>query len=201
MSMKRYQLARIGSLYFTRAALPGPQGVAVVRLLIDTGSTFTVVPVEVLEAVGCSPATTKEHVRIATASGYLIALRVSVRRPAARLLPRLLRQRANLQTPNQPRFQRAQERGRVQRLVRAHFTFGTPRSLQILLARLSSISLCLGTAERVFLLRLCHQECLRPSRSNSQPCLRRCRRSSSLFILRWALPQNPRQQPQVPRGD
>ena len=42
-----------------------------------------------------------------------------------------------------------------------HF-LGTPRSLQIFLARRSSISRCLGTAERLFSVGLCHQECRPP---------------------------------------
>jgi len=37
---------------------------------------------------------------------------------------------------------------------------GTPRSLQILLARISTISLCLGTADLLFNDGLYHQECL-----------------------------------------
>ena len=48
------------------------------RLLVDTGSVYTVLPVEVLESVSCSPAATTEHVRLITGSGYLIAPRVRV---------------------------------------------------------------------------------------------------------------------------
>jgi len=48
----------------------------VVRLLVDTGSAYTILPVEVLESIGCSPAVSIEHVRIITGSGYLIAPKV-----------------------------------------------------------------------------------------------------------------------------
>ncbi len=50
-----------------------------------------------------------------------------------------------------------------------YFTGGTPRSLQILLARTSTISLCLGTADLLFNDGLYHQECFAPSLTNSQP--------------------------------
>jgi len=47
-------------------------------LLIDTGSNYTVAPVETLEAIGCSPAASQDHVRITTADGVLIAPRVRI---------------------------------------------------------------------------------------------------------------------------
>jgi predicted aspartyl protease len=40
--------------------------------LIDTGSNYTVVPNELLEAIGCSPAVSHDHVRIMTANGVVI---------------------------------------------------------------------------------------------------------------------------------
>ena len=76
--MARYLLERVGSLLLTKAAVSGPAGVNVVRLLVDTGSVYTILPMEVLEVVGCSPAVSVEHVRIITGSGYLIAPKVRV---------------------------------------------------------------------------------------------------------------------------
>jgi aspartyl protease family protein len=76
--MRRYRLPQIGDLYFTHAAVRGPSGVSVLRLLVDTGSTYTILPVEVLEALGCDPTASKARERIATASGYLLAPRVAV---------------------------------------------------------------------------------------------------------------------------
>jgi len=78
--MRRYQPERSGSLLITRGAITGPQGTKVLRLLIDTGSSYTVIPVEALEAIGCSPAVSQEHVRIFTGSGALIVPLVSVDR-------------------------------------------------------------------------------------------------------------------------
>lgn len=76
--MKRYRVDRIGNLLFTRAAVHGPGGTKVVRLLVDTGSSFTILPVEVLEAIGCAPATSRESARLITGNGIVIAPRVSV---------------------------------------------------------------------------------------------------------------------------
>jgi len=76
--MTRYLLERVGSLLLTKAAVSGPAGVKVVRLLVDTGSVYTILPVEVLESVDCSPAASTAHVRLITGSGYLIAPKVQV---------------------------------------------------------------------------------------------------------------------------
>jgi predicted aspartyl protease len=76
--MTRYPLERVGSLLLTKAAVSGPAGVKVIRLLIDTGSVYTVLPVEVLESIGCSPAVSPDHVRLVTGSGYIIAAQVQV---------------------------------------------------------------------------------------------------------------------------
>jgi len=56
----------------------GPDGTKVVRLLSDTGASFTVLPVEVLEAIGCSPAASGDRVRLIPGNGIVIAPRVLV---------------------------------------------------------------------------------------------------------------------------
>ncbi len=66
--MTRYPLEHAGKLLLTKAAISGPAGVRVVRLLVDTGSTYTILPAEVLESVGCSPASSTDHVRLAVAN-------------------------------------------------------------------------------------------------------------------------------------
>lgn len=71
-------MEQIGYLLLTKAAVCGPAGVRIVRLLVDTGSAYTIMPLEVLESIGCSPALSAERVRIITGSGYLIAPRVQV---------------------------------------------------------------------------------------------------------------------------
>ena len=76
---RSYTLTRSGSLLLARAAVTGPAGTKVINLLVDTGSTYTIFPVEVLESIGISPAKSEEHERIATGSGYIIAPKVRVR--------------------------------------------------------------------------------------------------------------------------
>lgn len=76
---RSYTLTRTGRLLIARAAVTGPAGTKVINLLVDTGSTFTILPVEVLESIGLSPAESKEHERIATGSGYIIAPKLRVR--------------------------------------------------------------------------------------------------------------------------
>ena len=76
--MTSYRVSRIGNLLVTRGAVHGAGGTKVVRLLVDTGSSFTILPVEVLAAIECDPATSKDHVRLITGNGVVIAPRVPV---------------------------------------------------------------------------------------------------------------------------
>ena len=75
---RSYTLTRIGNLLFTRAAVSGPAGTKIIHLLIDTGSSYTILPVEVLESIGLSPAESRQHQRILTGSGYIIAPKLKV---------------------------------------------------------------------------------------------------------------------------
>jgi predicted aspartyl protease len=49
--MTRYPVEQVGSLLLTKAAVSGPAGMKVVRLLVDTGSVYTILPVQVLESI------------------------------------------------------------------------------------------------------------------------------------------------------
>ena len=71
-----HKLIRHGRLLLCYASVEGPFGTHDGTLLVDTGSNYTVVSVEVLERIGCSPAASREHVRILTGSGVLVAPRV-----------------------------------------------------------------------------------------------------------------------------
>src|SRR5215475_6667377 len=62
----------------TRAAVTGPGGTKAINLLGDTGSSFTILPLEVLESIGLSPAESQEHQRILTLTGYIIAPKVQI---------------------------------------------------------------------------------------------------------------------------
>lgn len=61
-----------------RVFIEGASGRAYPKLLIDTGSAYTLISQEILESVGCSPAAAKRKQRIITGSGYEIVPVVSV---------------------------------------------------------------------------------------------------------------------------
>lgn len=66
--MKIYRPHRFGELMVTKAYIRGPKGTATPRLLIDTGSTYTVIAPAILRSIGCDPATATQTVRIFTGS-------------------------------------------------------------------------------------------------------------------------------------
>ncbi len=58
----------------TRAAATGPNGGAVVmRLLVDTGASYTIVPVEAVERIGCDTHHPLDTIRIVAANGIMIS--------------------------------------------------------------------------------------------------------------------------------
>lgn len=71
--MKTYRLANAGTLLITKAAIAGPDSIKILNLLVDTGSSYTIIPVEALESCGCSPTEAKKHLRIVTGSGFVVA--------------------------------------------------------------------------------------------------------------------------------
>jgi len=70
--MKIYKAQRSGKLLIVKAYIKGNDAEHYPRLLIDTGSTYTIIAQEILEAIGCSPATPIQRERITTANGYII---------------------------------------------------------------------------------------------------------------------------------
>lgn len=75
---KIYKLEKQGNLLTTRGFLEGDQGKAYPKLLVDTGSAYTIISQELLEFVGSSPAAASKRQRIITGSGYEIVPVVSV---------------------------------------------------------------------------------------------------------------------------
>lgn len=75
--MKRrrvYRLQRQGALWVTRAALSGVDGrVIMLRLLVDTGASFTIIPLEVAERLGCDLQHPLRKIRMVAANGVFIA--------------------------------------------------------------------------------------------------------------------------------
>ena len=55
-----------------RTFIEGPSGKAYPKLLLDTGSAYTIVSQEILDVIGCSPAQSEKKQRIITGSGYEI---------------------------------------------------------------------------------------------------------------------------------
>lgn len=77
-AMKSYKLERHGCLFMTRAFIRGESGKAYPKLLIDTGSAYTILSQEILEYIGSSSATATKKQRIITGSGYEIVPVIAV---------------------------------------------------------------------------------------------------------------------------
>jgi len=73
-----YKAEKKGALLSIRAFIEDTAGKAYPRLLLDTGSAYTLISQEILESIGCSPALPKRTQRIITGSGYEIVPIVSV---------------------------------------------------------------------------------------------------------------------------
>ncbi len=76
--MRVYKAEKRGALLLIRAFIEGISGKAYPKLLLDTGSAYTLISQEILESIGCSPALPKRTQRIITGSGYEIVPVVSV---------------------------------------------------------------------------------------------------------------------------
>jgi len=76
--VKSYRLEKHWQLLFTRYAIKGNQGIITLRLLIDTDSTYTIMPVEAIEAIGYNPTSAQNKVRIITASSFVVAPKIKV---------------------------------------------------------------------------------------------------------------------------
>jgi predicted aspartyl protease len=76
--MKIYRAEKRGPLLLVRAFVEGPSGKAYPKLLLDTGSAYTLISQEILESIGCSPALPKRTQRIITGSRYEIVPVISV---------------------------------------------------------------------------------------------------------------------------
>ncbi|MCD5408183.1 aspartyl protease family protein [Candidatus Bipolaricaulota bacterium] len=76
---KSYKLHRQGNLLILRAAVGGIDGsVVVLRLLLDTGASYTMLPVEAVEAIGCDTHHPLRRAHIITANGVIVAPVVAV---------------------------------------------------------------------------------------------------------------------------
>ena len=78
--MKTYKTELHGRLLIVRSFVEGVGGKEYPKLLIDTGSVYTILSQEILEFIGCSPTTTTRKQHIVTGSGYEIVPVVSVKK-------------------------------------------------------------------------------------------------------------------------
>lgn len=74
--MTTYPLTKTGSLLYTNAAVKGKNGIFHIKLLVDTGSTYTIMPWGHLAMSGLEPSLNIDSIQITTASGIIIAPRV-----------------------------------------------------------------------------------------------------------------------------
>lgn len=76
---KSYRVQRQGNLLWVRGAVSGNDGsVIVVRLLVDTGSSFTVLPTRVVESLGCNLRKPLRNIATVGASSIINAPMVTV---------------------------------------------------------------------------------------------------------------------------
>jgi predicted aspartyl protease len=78
--VKRYRFERWQNLIIIQAAIEGERQVRTVRLLVDTGSTYTVVSWQRLQNLGYDPATSRERRQIFTVDSMIMVPRVRLRR-------------------------------------------------------------------------------------------------------------------------
>ena len=76
--MRTYKVEKRGPLFLVKAFVEGAEGRAYPTLLLDTGSAYTLISLEILESIGCSPAVPKRTQRIITGSGYEVLVETSM---------------------------------------------------------------------------------------------------------------------------
>lgn len=57
----------------------GPQTFRIIKMAVDTGATYTIMPPEIAFAVGYNPTLSRKHIEITTASGVVIAPVIKVK--------------------------------------------------------------------------------------------------------------------------
>lgn len=70
---KVYPLIRWGNLLLLRASVGNQQELRIIQLLIDTGSSFTVLPTDVLTELGCNLQQPGQQVSVIAAGGMIRA--------------------------------------------------------------------------------------------------------------------------------
>jgi clan AA aspartic protease (TIGR02281 family) len=76
--VKRYRLSVRSDLFFTRAAFKRERFFRVTTMLIDTGSSFTIISWDTLTSLGIDPATSNVRRSMMTANGLIQAPEVTI---------------------------------------------------------------------------------------------------------------------------
>lgn len=76
--MKKYKLEKHGNLLYTNGAVKGNGIIVAVKLLIDTGSSYTILPFATLIKIGRDPSFIKPTVQIVAANSLFVAPKVKV---------------------------------------------------------------------------------------------------------------------------
>jgi predicted aspartyl protease len=76
--MRRSSRKKPLDLIITHVFFKGPKSAKMIRMVVDTGATTTVMPPQVALAIGCDPAKAKKRIAMITASGleYLPVLSI-----------------------------------------------------------------------------------------------------------------------------
>jgi predicted aspartyl protease len=78
--VKRYPFERWWNLIVVRAAIEGEHDIQVVRLVIDTGCSRSMLSGSRLEAIGCDPSASRQRRRVLTADAIVVVPQVTLRR-------------------------------------------------------------------------------------------------------------------------
>jgi predicted aspartyl protease len=78
--VRRYRFERWWNLIVVRAAIEGEHDIQAVRLMVDTGSSQSMLPWHRVQEVGDDPAASRARRRIFTANSTIVAPQVTLRR-------------------------------------------------------------------------------------------------------------------------
>ena len=78
MSKNLYRLRQVGELMSLKAVFGSNDGMKSVRLLVDTGSSYTVLPTDLLQELGCDLQKPISRMALVTAGGTVYAPIVAV---------------------------------------------------------------------------------------------------------------------------
>ena len=57
----------------------GPRTYRIIKMALDTGASYTIIPLETAIAIGYNPALSKKHIEITTASGVVIVPMIKIK--------------------------------------------------------------------------------------------------------------------------